>query len=430
MIIDSLINGLRTCCETFPDKRTGKNIRYGMGDIGMAAFSVFFTQSPSFLSYQRALKSNRGRSNCETLFGMERIPTDNHIRDMLDAVPPDHLFPLFDRALELLEERQGLRFFRRLDGHVLIALDGTEFFTSQKIGCPHCQTRKRGNGKIENYHAMLAAALVAPGHERAVPLAPEFITPQDGHDKQDCESRAVRRWLAAHGERYARLNPVYLGDDLLCRQPICEAIQEVGGHFILVAKPSSHKTLYEWLDGIALPCAEEKVKKGRGFVTHRYRWLNDVPLRDREGAMHVNWFEIEIVRKDGKVTYRNSFVTDIEVGADNVAELAACGRARWKIENEKFNTLKTKGYHLEHNFGHGRQHLAALLATMNLLAFSFHTVCDLADALWKEARDVIGTRKRFFEELRTITRYLVFPDWSTFIRTMVSGEPPPEPCRR
>ncbi len=67
---------------------------------------------------------------------------------------------------------------------------------------------------------------------------------------------------------------------------------------------------------------------------------------------------------------------------------------------------------------------------MNLLAFSFHTVCDLADALWKEARDMIGTRKRFFEELRIITRYLVFPDWSTLIRTMVSGEPPPGLLRR
>ena len=109
----------------------------------------------------------------------------------------------------------------------------------------------------------------------------------------------------------------------------------------------------------------------------------------------------------------------------NVALLAACGRARWKIENETFNTLKTQGYHLEHNFGHGQQHLASLLATMNLLAFAFHTVCDLADKAWRKARDVLTPRKRFFQDLRSITRYLVFPDWRVLIRTMITGEPPP-----
>lgn len=396
-----------------------------MGDIGLAAFSVFFMQCPSFLSHQRALETGRGRSNCQTLFGMERIPTDNHIRNMLDAVAPDELFPLFGRALDVLEQRGGLRFFRRLGGHVLIALDGTEYFTSQKIGCRNCQTRRRANGKVEQYHAMLSAALVAPGHNRVLPLEPEFIAPQDGEAKQDCENAAIKRWLAAHGRQYAAYKPVYLGDDLMSRQPICEAVQDVGGNFIFTAKPSSHKTLYEWIAGAAPSVFEEKVKKGRAFVTRRYRWIEAVPLRDGKDALHVNWFEIEIINKAGRTTYKNSFVTDLPVNEQNVSEVAACGRARWKIENETFNTLKTKGYHLEHNFGHGRLHLSATLATLNLLAFAFHSVCDLADKLWTEARDVIGTRKRFFEELRAITRYLVFPNWRALIRTMITGEPPP-----
>ena len=90
------------------------------------------------------------------------------------------------------------------------------------------------------------------------------------------------------------------------------------------------------------------------------------------------------------MTYRNSFITDLAIGANNVAELAACGRARWKIENETFNVLKTKGYHIEHNFGHGKQHLASILVTLNLLAFAFHTTCDIADELWRAAREKIG----------------------------------------
>ncbi len=425
MVLDTLIDALRVCCEQFPDKRTGNNLSYGMGDIAMGAFSVFFMQSPSFLAHQCALETGRGKSNCSSLFGMEKIPTDNHIRDILDPVEPFELFPLFAKTLDVLEERGALRFFHRLDGHVLIALDGTQYFKSQKLGCLNCQTRKRNNAKTEHYHCLLSAALVAPGHNRALPLRPEFITPQDGHDKQDCENAAVKRWLAAHGLQYARLKPAYLGDDLMSRQPICEAVQAVGGNFIFTAKPSSHKTLYEWIDGAELPVLEKKVRKGRTFVTHRFRWITGVPLRDGKDAIHANWFEIEIVNKAGKVTYRNSFVTDLKVDENNVAELAACGRARWKIENENFNTLKTKGYNLEHNFGHGKQHLSALLATMNLLAFAFHTVCDLVDKLWKQARDAIATRRRFFEEMRSITRYLVFPNWRILIHTMITGQPPP-----
>ena len=256
-------------------------------------------------------------------------------------------------------------------------------------------------------------------------LEPEFITPQDGTEKQDCEARATARWLAAHGVKYAHLKPIYLGDDLASRQPTCEAVKAIGAHFLFTAKPSSHKTLYEWLDGADIPSMEQKVKQGARFVTHRYRWLDGVPLRDGKDALIVNWLEIEIIDASGKVTYRNNFVTDLPVNKDNVAEMAACGRSRWKIENESFNTLKTKGYNLEHNFGHGKDNLSAVLATMNLIAFAMHTVADLVDAAWKAARAAVGTRKRFFEELRVITTYLVFPSWSLLVETLTAGKPPP-----
>jgi hypothetical protein len=108
---------------------------------------------------------------------------------------------------------------------------------------------------------------------------------------------------------------------------------KLGGHFLFTAKPSSHKTLYSWLKGVEVPSCERKIKQGARFVTHRYRWLEGVPPRDGKDAMLVNWLEIEIVDPSGKTTYRNSFVTDLAVGKDNVAELAACGRARWKIES-------------------------------------------------------------------------------------------------
>ena len=99
MALESLIAGFKALCATLPDRRRGENTVYDMTDICMAAFSVFFMQSPSFLALQTALQRGRGTSNCQTLFGMERIPTDNHIRTMLDPVPPETLFTMFDSRL-------------------------------------------------------------------------------------------------------------------------------------------------------------------------------------------------------------------------------------------------------------------------------------------------------------------------------------------
>jgi hypothetical protein len=424
--LESLIEATREVCAALPDKRRGTNRQFAMADIGMAAFSVFFMQSPSFLAHQRQLLDGQGRSNCHTLFRMTQIPSDNHIRAMLDPVEPSLFNPVFEQAVDTLADGGGLAALRCLGDHVLIALDGTEYHRSAKVHCQHCSTVTKA-GKTEYFHAMVQAAIVAPGHNRAVPLQPEFIAPQDGHDKQDCESRACRRWLAAHGPTYARLKPIYLGDDLYACQPICAAVLAAEGHFLFVCKPDSHPTLTEYLTGIDRDERVETVKRGKQRFRYTYRWMSDLPLRDGDDALRVNWLSIEIADAKGKVTYRNSFVTDLAVDHDNVIALAACGRARWKIENETFNTLKTKGYNLEHNFGHGKDKLAAVLATLNLLAFACHTVADLADDLWRKARDRAHTRAGFFNHLRSITVFVVFPSWQDLLATLAFDKPLPRP---
>ena len=314
-------------------------------------------------------------------------------------------------------------------GHVLIALDGTQYHCSREIHCRNCSTRQRGKGETEYFHTMLGASLVAPGHDKVIPLEPEFIAPQDGAEKQDCENAAAKRWLAAHGQQYARLNPIYLGDDLFSRQPLCEAVGAVSGHFIFVCKPSSHPLIQEYVTGtdVELATHEETLKQGKRKSTYRYRWIHDIPLRDGKDALKVNWFEIEIRNANNEVTYRNSFITDLKLGPANVAALAACGRARWKIENETFNILKTGGYHIEHNFGHGDEHLASVLVTLNLLAFAFHTVCDIGDDLWRSAREKLGTRRRFFSHLEAITNYSIFDTWQDLFETLAFARPLPRP---
>ena len=423
--IQPLFDTLRHCMDTFPDHRTGANGQYRMVDFGMAAFAPFFMQSPSFLAHQRRIEQGHGRSNCQSLFGMTKIPKDNQVRKMLDPASPALLFPVFSAIRSRLQQSAGLfETFHRLGGHVLIALDGTEYFCSDKLHCENCSARQRKNGKTEYFHAMLAATMVAPGHDKVIPLEPEFIVPQDGADKQDCENRAAKRWLAAHGPDYASLQPIYLGDDLFSRQPLCEAVQAVGGNFIFTCKPSSHPLIEEYIAGAELPAHEVTVKRGKKRGVQRYRWLCDVPLRDGKDALNVNWFEIEIADAAGKVTYRNSFVTDLSVDASNVAELADCGRSRWKIENETFNVLKTKGYNLEHNFGHGKQNLSAVLATLNLLAFAMHTICDMTVELWRLARQKLGSRRQFFSMIAAATALLFFPSWDECLQTIAFVLPP------
>lgn len=373
-ILESLLVGLRAACTTFPDARQWRPDNLPIADIGMAAFSLFFMQSESFLSHQRRMEQGRNGSNCKTLFGIERIPSDNHIRDLLDQVPPELLEPCFAEVLDQMRQQGGMEGFVRLGGRVLIALDGSEYFCSEKRGCSRCLTRKRGNGKTENYHTLLAATLVAPGHNRVLPLMPEFIAAQDGALKQDCERNAAKRWMARHGAEMRQLQPVYLGDALFSSQPMCETVLAAGGDFLFVCKPDSHKTLYEYLQGIE-PRRHTITERRRGGHprTYRYSWVEDVPLRDGKDALGVQWLGVEVVDASGKTTYRGAFVTSLTIREENVAEIAACARARWKIENESFNVLKNHGYHLEHNFGHGKQYLAQVFVTLNLLAFAFHT---------------------------------------------------------
>jgi hypothetical protein len=194
------------------------------------------------------------------------------------------------------------------------------------------------------------------------------------------------------------------------------AVQAAGGHFLFVCKPASHRTLQEWLDGVDLPKRVVPIKRSKKRFTDTYRWIEAVPLLDGNDAMTVNWLEIAIADAAGELTYRNSFVTDLPVNADNVVEIAAAGRARWKIENGSFNVLKTKGYNLEHNFGHGKDNLCP--GDLNLLAFLFHTVAECADDLWRKALAIAGTRVAFFSKLRDSTAFVPFPSWQVLFDTL------------
>jgi hypothetical protein len=415
---------LRQVLGGLPDRRTGDNTTYSMEDIGLGAFSVFFTQCPSFLAHQKTMQQAKGQSNAQSLFHLELIPSDNHIRQTLDPVRPEALFSCYDAALESLRQTGQLESWRTLQDRLLIALDGTWYHSSQKIHCPNCSCLEHQSGEKTYYHSAVIPAIVAPGHPQAIPLRPEFITPQDGHTKQDCEIAAAKRWLEDNSAQYAPLKATLLGDDLYCHQPFCRRTLLHGLDFIFVCKPESHPTLYNWVNLLQRPqlgTLKARVKVGAHFHTYTYRYANGVPLAEGQDALKVNWCEVKVTDHQNQVIYRNGFVTNLNLTEQNVAALVAAGRARWKIENEHNNTLKTKGYHLEHNFGHGKQHLSSLLATLNILAFLYHSFLSFTDVRYRLIRATLPSRKTFFDDLRALTRYLLFPNWDALMDFMMRG---------
>ena len=421
---DDHVKHLGQVMDGFTDCRTGDNTSYSMKDFGLGAFSVFFTQSPSFLAHQKTMQQSKGKSNAQSLFHLDEIPSDNHIRDMLDPVPPQELFTCYDAVLESLRQAGHLESWRGLLNNLLIALDGTWYHSSDKIHCPNCSCLEHKSGDKTYYHSAGTPVIVAPGHNQAIPLRPEFVLPQDGHAKQDCEIAAGKRWLEKNAAQYAPLQATLLGDDIYSRQPFCRQTLLHGFHFIFVCKPESHSTLYNWVNLLQRPhlgTLKTRVKVGAHFHTYTYRYANNVPLAEGAEAMKVNWAEVTVTDHNEQIIYRNGFVTDFKITDENVAAIVTAGRARWKIENENNNTLKTKGYHLEHNFGHGQKHLSSLLAAMNILAFLYHTFLSFTDEHYRLIRAALPTRQTFFDDLRALTRYMLFPNWDGLMGFMMRG---------
>jgi Transposase DDE domain len=435
-VFRSLLSFLSQAIDGFNDVRRGKNLQYSMQDIARSAFAVFFVQSPSFLAHQKLMQQARGMNNGRTLFGIQKLPTDNQIRNLLDAVDPKQLRPVFVSVFEYLQQLGLIDSFRSFANTLLIALDGTGYFYSESIHCPSCTVAQHRDGRLSYTHSAVMPAIVKPGCAQVIPLEPEFIVPQDGHDKQDCESVAAKRWLSAVGSRYTGLGITLVGDAIFGTQGYIEQLGQQDIQYIFVAKPGSHKYLYEELHSFEqlgqLRVIERTRWTGKQRLSYTYRYFNGVGLKDGEQALKVNWVELSITNPQGKIQLRVSFITSYLIDDANVEPLVEAGRCRWKIENEDFNTLKTKGYHFEHNFGHGKRFLSQTLLSLNILAFLFHTVLELADLRCALLRKTLPRRDTFFQHIAALTQYLCFASWASLLEFMIRGlqegpGPPPDP---
>jgi hypothetical protein len=215
-----------------------------------------------------------------------------------------------------------------------------------------------------------------------------------------------------------------LADDLPSHQPICELLRAHKMHFILTCKVESHFTLYEklkLLEGVDGAVSTHRVRKwnGRFHEWRVYHWAEHLPLRGDAKTLHVNWCSLTVIREDtGEQLYYNAWVTDHALDETTVVAVARDGRNRWKVENEGINVLKNRGYHFEHNYGHGQQHLSMVLLTLLLLAFLFHTALALSCRSYHAVRRELGPRRTFFNDLRALTRYMYFASWQQLLTFM------------
>jgi hypothetical protein len=423
---------LSSSIETFPDSRRGKNTQYSMKDIGLSAFGVFFCQSPSFLAYQQLMQEARGNNNGRTLFGIQKLPTDNQVRKLLDPVDPKLLWPVYRRTFKYLQKQGVVEKFRSFANTLLVAVDGTGYFYSESIHCDNCSVAHHRDGRVSYSHTALMPAVVGPETPQVIPLEPEFITPQDGHKKQDCEAEAAKRWIRSAGSRLSPLGVTLLGDALYATQSMIKVVVEKKLSYLFVAKPKHHKHLYEELESFEklgevhrLERTQWTGKKHRHLL---YRYINHVPLVDAQHPIEVNWVGFSIANDKGKITYQTAFITNHFIDEHNVQELVKAARCRWKIENEDINTLKTKGYHLEHNFGHGSKYLSQTLLSLNILAFLFHTVLEFLDKRCALLRATLPRRDTFFQHISALTQYLCFESWQHMMLFMITGLKLQDPC--
>ena len=403
------------------NRREGFDLKYKLTDALKSALSVFFFQHPSMLDFQVKMKEKLKRSNLETVMQVKEIPSNVQITTLLDGINPDSVGGIFNQNLHTVDEWGSLKDFRCLDGGVLLAMDGVWYFSSQQIHCNHCLHTTKDD-ITTYYHSALAGAIVRPGNTAVLPVAPEMISNTDGAEKQDCELNAAKRWLSKHAEEYKWLSPTLLGDDLYSNYPFCKEVLEKGYSFIFTCKDNSHPWLTETVKNSFLEETSRREWNGRHHLVYTYQWLNGVEIRDNKETLLVNYFSFSIWNEQkNKRTFYNTWITNKTITSSNVAHLASCGRARWKIENEHNNVLKNHGYNLKHNFGHGKNHASEMYCLLNLLAFQMHSLLDINDEDYQKARACAGRRDEFFNELRVLMRRILFESWQHFIVSFYSN---------
>lgn len=413
---DALFGLVRGEFEQIPDPRAD-NATLTLPDALMSGLAMFSLKDPSLLAFEERRATDR---NLCTIFKIEQVPCDTQMRTLLDEVEPSNLRPVFQRVQRVVAASGEWRPYEFLGGSYLVSLDGTGYFSSKKVHCPACQQKVNSQtGEVTYYHQMLAGVIIHPNLRQVLPLAPEPIQRADGETKNDCERNAAKRFLEHLKADYPQRVFTITEDALSPNAPHIREIGKSGYHFILGVKAGDHAHLFEQvaLARQAGQTLEYEVREGK--TLHRFSFANGMPLNQSSPDIAVNFVEYWEIRPDK--TQHFSWVTDFRVTQLNVMTIMRGGRARWKVENETFNTLKNQGYHFEHNYGHGQQHLSVVLSELMLLAFFVDQVQQRADGLFQAVLKKKKRLIRLWEQMRALFETLEFQSMAELFQAILYG---------
>jgi len=394
---DALFRLVRSGFATIPDALLS-DTEISVTDALMSAFAMFSLKSPSLLAFDK----ERTEGNLKTIYGIEHVPCDTYMRELLDPLCPEALRPLFKSVFRQLQRGKALEPLAFLEDYYLVALDGTGYFSSKTIHCASCLHKVHRNGSRTYYHQMLGAAILHPDVRAVIPLMPEPIVKQDGTVKNDCERNAAKRFLVKLRQDHPHLKFIVTEDSLSSNAPHIETLHAHGLHYILGVKEGDHTYLFQQVQAAehsGRVTSYERHDRAAGLV-HRFRFVNDVPLNESNAAIRVNFIEYWEMGADRVQHF--SWVTDLRVSPRNVYHLMRGGRARWKIENETFNTLKNQGYNFEHNYGHGTHNLSVVFAVVMMLAFLVDQTQQLCCALFRAVWTKMGSKRLLWERMRAL----------------------------
>jgi hypothetical protein len=426
LTLEAMIEMCRERFKSLPEKRAVGECQYGLEDVLLSGLALMFFQYPSLLSYQREMEQKRKRSNLSTIFGVSRVPSDTQMREIIDGTEVEPLRQILPEIFERMRRSGWVVQFRtevgqveeRSENYYTLALDGSDYFHSSKIQCGHCLRRSEGKGEVHYRHTVVSASLVKAGKREVLPVDFEEVRNEDGQEKQDCEVNAAKRLVPRLRGEHPQLKLIVVGDDLYSREPFIALLGKARMHYVLVAKESSHPELFSWVADLESLGETERGEWSEGPVAKQrrfeYRIVRGVPINGELERM-VNFLEVWEVDRGGKQRYHNSWVTDLEVNAGNIAAVVQIGRSRWKIENEQFNVQKNHGYELEHNYGHGKQTLAMVFYVLNLLAYLMHTILDMGDRRYQQCLQQ-RPRRELWEQLRVWFNRVLLESWEQLMR--------------
>jgi len=394
------------------------NVEIRLEDALMSGLALFALKSPSLLAFE---EYRANPENMRRVFGIENIPSDTQMRTILDEVDPESLRPLYKKVFQQLQRGKALEEMVFMDKYYLASIDGTGYFSSKKVHCNACLEKENSQtGEITYSHQMLGVAIVHPSQKAVIPLMPELIIKQDGETKNDCERNAAKRLLAHLRRDYPRLSLVIIEDALSANAPHLKAIKEKDYHFVIGVKPGDHTYLFNYVEQAHTTGKTTEFEyETEDGVIHRFRFLNDAPLNKSNADVWVNFLEYWEIK--GKKVQHFTWITDFTITRNNAFDLMRGGRSRWKIENETFNTLKNQGYHFEHNFGHGKNHLSGVFAMLMMLAFAIDQAQQLTCQLFQAAWDKAGSKRFLWERMRSLFYELPMASMSEIWRAIAYG---------